>query len=154
MSSTDALSHCLNLSFLPQPGVKPTCQNNTTEHDGPPDTSRGSCCRKQCMLFSKMEVVSICSAQKFFGSHPSLNSWTSLLPAAPQTSWDFLVRILINVAQDYVLWCSWFFLTFFSENSHLLIHVDWAVFEGRTCIHWVSFMLLLKFILRKPQCPT
>lgn len=41
MSSTDALSHCLDLSFLPQPDVEPTCQNNTTELKGPPDTSGG-----------------------------------------------------------------------------------------------------------------
>lgn len=74
VSSTDALSCCLGLSFLPQPGVKPTCQNNTAEPHGPPDASGWPCCRKQSTLFLEMEMVSLCSAEKFFGSYPSLNS--------------------------------------------------------------------------------
>lgn len=97
ISNTEALSHCLFLSFLLQPGLKPT-RWSTTEHHGPPNTPGGPCTgRKQRKLFLEMEMVSMWSAQKSFGSCPGLNSWTTLLPTALQTSWDFLVRILVNV---------------------------------------------------------
>lgn len=65
----------------------------TTQH-----TWRSLPGRKQGKLFLQMEMVSIWSAWKFFGSCPGLSSWRSLLPTAPQTSWDFLVRISVNIA--------------------------------------------------------
>lgn len=87
MRSTDALSHCLYLSFLPKPGLEPTSWG-VMEHHG-----QGHL--KQLEVLAGLEAEQDLPAIGIGFNMVSLefiwilDSWISLLPSAPQTFWGF-----------------------------------------------------------------